>query len=150
MPEWLEPEPVPVPEEVLDAAGGNPLVAKILYQRGLTDPEHIQAYLDPELYHPASPYDFPDMALAVERLQSALQHSERICVWGDFDVDGQTSTTLLVDSLRRLGGIVSYHIPLRATEGHGIQRAALQSVLDAGVDLLLTCDTGIGAHESID
>ena len=150
MAEWLEPEPVPVPEEILDAAGGNPLVAKILYQRGITDTGRIQAYLDPELYHPASPYDFPDMALAVERLQSALQHSERICVWGDFDVDGQTSTTLLVDSLRRLGGIVSYHIPLRATEGHGIQRAALQSVLDEGADLLLTCDTGIGAHESID
>lgn len=150
MAEWLEPEPVAVPEEVLDAAGGNPLVAKILVQRGLIEPGNIQAYLDPALYHPASPYDFPDMALAVERLQRALQQGERICVWGDFDVDGQTSTTLLVDSLRRLGGKVSYHIPLRATEGHGIQLAALQTVLDAGVDLLVTCDTGIGAHASID
>ncbi len=150
MAEWLEPEPVPVPEEILDAAGGNPLVAKILYQRGIIEPVQIQSFLDPELYQPASPYDFPDMTLAVERLQRALQQGERICVWGDFDVDGQTSTTLLVDSLRRLGGNVNYHIPLRATEGHGIQLAALQSVLDEGVDLLLTCDTGIGAHASID
>lgn len=150
MTEWLEPEPVPVPEEVLDAAGGNPLVAKILLQRGVTETGRIQAYLDPVHYSPASPYDLPDMESAVQRLQQALRQGERICVWGDFDVDGQTSTTLLVDSLRRLGGKVSYHIPLRATEGHGIQLSALQTVLDAGVDLLVTCDTGIGAHAAVE
>lgn len=150
MAEWLEPVPVPVPEEIIDAAGGNPLVAKVLYQRGFNEIERIQAYLDPDRYQPASPYDFPDMELAVQRLQRALEHNERICVWGDFDVDGQTSTTLLVDSLRQLGGKVSYHIPLRATEGHGIQLAALEHILDQGVDLLVTCDTGIGAHAAID
>ena len=150
MAEWLEPIPTPVPEEILDAAGGNPLVAKALYQRGFTEVARIQAYLDPDRYQPASPYDFPDLEIAVRRLQAALQKGERIAVWGDFDVDGQTSTTLLVDSLRSLGGNVMYHIPLRATEGHGIQLATLQTVLDEGVDLLLTCDTGIGAHASID
>jgi single-stranded-DNA-specific exonuclease len=160
MAEWIEPYPVSVPEELVAAAGGNPLVAKVLYQRGFTQAEQVQAYLNPDLYQPASAYDLPDMGIAVERLQRALQHGERICVWGDFDVDGQTSTTLLVDSLRQLGGrplggrplegVVSYHIPLRATEGHGIQLTALQNALDEGVDLLVTCDTGIGAHASID
>jgi len=150
MAEWIEPYPVSVPEELVAAASGNPLVAKVLYQRGFTQVEQVQAYLNPDLYQPASAYDLPDMDRAVERLQRALQHDECICVWGDFDVDGQTSTTLLVDSLCRLGGKVTYHIPLRATEGHGIQLQALETILDQGVDLLLTCDTGIGAHASID
>ena len=72
MPEWLEPAPVPVPEEIIDAAGGNPLVAKVLYQRGFTEIDKIQAYLDPNLYETASPLDFPDMDFAIQRLQTRL------------------------------------------------------------------------------
>ena len=83
---------------------------------------------------------------AVDRLLRAIQHGERICVWGDFDVDGQTSTTLLVACLRRLGAQVDFHIPVRASESHGVNLQVLSQILDGGVRLVLTCDTGISAH----
>ena len=69
--------------------------------------------------------------------------------WGDFDVDGQTATALLVACLRDLGAQVVYHIPLRETEGHGVTLPALQQFIDRGVTLVLTCDTGIAAHEAV-
>ena len=109
-----------------------------------------RAFLDPDAYVPTPSSALPGIARAAGRLEDAIRHREPVCVWGDFDVDGQTSTTLLVDSLRSLGGQVTYHIPLRATEGHGIQLQALETVLDQGVDLLLTCDTGITAHAEVD
>jgi single-stranded-DNA-specific exonuclease len=89
------------------------------------------------------------MQIAVERLQMALDRGQRICVWGDFDVDGQTATTLLVSSLRELGGRVAYHIPLRSKESHGVNLPALRQIIAGGIDLLLTCDTGISEHEAV-
>ena len=108
------------------------------------------AFLDPKKYTPANPYDLPDLKIAVERIKAALQNNEKIGIWGDFDVDGQTSTTLLVDALRQLGGDVIFHIPDRAKESHGIKVPYLQSFLEKGVQLLITCDTGITAHVAID
>ena len=73
-----------------------------------------------------------------------------ICVWGDFDVDGQTSTTVLVQTLQALGGNVVYYIPIRGKESHGVHIETLKPILDNGATLLLTCDTGITAYEAID
>ena len=70
-------------------------------------------------------------------------------IWGDFDVDGQTSTALLYSALKRRGASVSYHVPNRFSEGHGIHLPTLKRKLDDGVDLLLTCDTGVSAHDAI-
>jgi single-stranded-DNA-specific exonuclease len=89
------------------------------------------------------------MDVAVERLLEAIHKGEKICVWGDFDVDGQTATTTLVSCLRSLGGQVSYHIPLRETESHGVNIPALRRIIADGIDLLLTCDTGISDHSAI-
>jgi single-stranded-DNA-specific exonuclease len=115
----------------------------------MTDPDNIRAFLDPELYIPASPYDLDDMQSAVDRLQVALQERQRICIWGDFDVDGQTATTLLVSTLQSLGGEVDFHIPLRSKESHGVNLPVLRQFIEGGIDLLLTCDTGISAHEAM-
>ncbi|MBK8780539.1 MAG: single-stranded-DNA-specific exonuclease RecJ [Anaerolineales bacterium] len=71
-------------------------------------------------------------------------------MWGDFDVDGQTSTTLLVQTLRALGANVSYYIPIRGKESHGVHIESLKPIIDGGVKLIVTCDTGITAHEAID
>ena len=147
---WLEPQAVTVPTDISDAVGGHKLVSEVLVRRGMTEPERIQAFLDPDRYTPASPYDLEDMQAAVDRLSIALQEKQRICVWGDFDVDGQTATTLLVSSLRKLGGEVQYHIPIRSKESHGINLLVLQEIIADGIDLLLTCDTGIGAHEAVE
>ena len=82
-------------------------------------------------------------------MERAIRQGEEICVWGDFDVDGQTATTLLVSTLRDLGGAVGYHIPVRATESHGLNVPVLRELIAQGARLFLTCDTGVGAHEAI-
>ena len=146
---WLDPIPVVVPPELADAVGGDPLVARLLAQRGYTDPARALAFLDPRSYTPAPPEDLPDLEVACERIDRAIQNKERIWVWGDFDVDGQTSTALLVSVLRLLGCEPGYHIPVRATESHGVNIPNLEKIITAGADLLLTCDTGITALEAL-
>ncbi len=149
MPTWLEPDPIPIPAALSQAAGGHPLVAQVLAQRGIADPDRARAFLDPARYTPASPFDLPGMDRAVERVQQAIAAGDRIAIWGDFDVDGQTATTLLVQTLRSLGADVIFHIPVRAEEGHGVNLPSLQRLIDDGTRLVVTCDTGIDAHESV-
>ncbi len=148
--EWIEPSPIETPDWALQMAGGQPLIAETLIRRGLTSPEQARAFLDSSAYSPADPFELPDMEKAVLRLEQALVKQERIGVWGDFDVDGQTSTALLVSALRRLNADVVYHVPVRARESHGIQLDSLQTFMQQNIHLLLTCDTGITAHESVD
>jgi single-stranded-DNA-specific exonuclease len=136
------------PPELLELTG-QPLLARLLVQRGLTTAAQARAFLDPEAYRPAPPAELPDLAIAVERLTRAIEQQELICVWGDFDVDGQTATTLLVSTLQALGARVRYYIPNRLTESHGLNLPALERQLSAGVELFLTCDTGIEAHQAV-
>ncbi|MBN1978692.1 MAG: single-stranded-DNA-specific exonuclease RecJ [Anaerolineae bacterium] len=150
MHEWIEPQDVQVPEALQTAVGGHPLVAETLARRGITDVTCAQAFLDPDRYRPALATELPNLARAVERLECAIAQGERICVWGDFDVDGQTATTILVSTLRDLGAVVQHHIPVRAKESHGVNLPVLERVIADGVDLVLTCDTGVGAHEAVD
>ncbi len=124
-------------------------MAAQLVRRGIVTAEAARRFLDPLHYVPASPAALPDMEAAVERIRRALQRQETILIWGDFDVDGQTATALLVSALQGRGAYLRHHIPNRFDEGHGIHLETLRRLLD-GVDVLLTCDTGIAAHESID
>jgi single-stranded-DNA-specific exonuclease len=149
-PQWQDPEQVEVPDELRQSITGSDLLLETLVQRGYSDPEKARAFLDPEYYLPASPLELPDLAKAVQRIQSAVAAHEKVGVWGDFDVDGQTSTTVLVSGLRHLGADVVYHIPIRDTESHGMLLQPLKAFLSQGVQLIITCDTGITAHESID
>jgi single-stranded-DNA-specific exonuclease len=146
---WLEPQPADVPQELQEAVGGHPLVAQALVRRGLVTPRAALAFLDPAHYRPASPLDLPDMERTVERLQVAIARNELILVWGDFDVDGLTATALLVEALRELGAQVEWYIPDRRTESHGVHWRSLQPFLGRGVRVLLTCDTGVSAHEEV-
>ncbi|HWQ05289.1 MAG TPA: single-stranded-DNA-specific exonuclease RecJ [Longilinea sp.] len=148
--EWIEPAPIETPEWALQIAGGQQLIAETLIRRGLTTPEQALAFMNSSAYSPADPFDLPDMEKAVLGIEGALAQQERIGVWGDFDVDGQTATALLVSALRCLNADVVYHIPVRARESHGIQLASLQTFMQQNIKLLLTCDTGITAHESVD
>jgi single-stranded-DNA-specific exonuclease len=154
MKHWLEPQEISPPPELQDSIGGHPLVAQTLSLRGIADPDAARAFLDPAFYPPAPPTDLPDLAKAADRIEQAIECGETILVWGDFDVDGQTSTTLLVEALRDLGAKVKYHIPVRASEGHGIKVEILRDLPGfqnlEGLGLILTCDTGIAAHEAVD
>ena len=146
---WVEPQPVAIPEDFRRAIGGHPLVAETLYRRGYRTVEAARAFMDPDAYQPTSADELPDATIAYELITKALNNREKILVWGDFDVDGQTSTTVLLQGLRALGGNVIYHIPIRAEESHGITARVLQTYLDEDFDLLITCDTGITEHENI-
>jgi single-stranded-DNA-specific exonuclease len=144
---WQFPSKPDIPPDLLEFTH-DPLLAQLLVQRGLTTVEQARAFLEPGTYQPALPEALPDMVTAVERLSRAIERGESICVWGDFDVDGQTSTALLVSTLQALEAEVQFYIPNRLTESHGIKIPALNRILAAGVDLILTCDTGIAAHEA--
>lgn len=146
---WVFNEVDGIPPLFQEAIGGHPLVAHTLYQRGFQTIESARAFLDPDFYQPASPDELPDMGTACDLLARAIREGGQILVWGDFDVDGQTATTVLVEGLRALGANVRYHIPIRARESHGIRKVVLKSQIAKGFDLLLTCDTGITEHDSL-
>ncbi|MFN2147085.1 MAG: single-stranded-DNA-specific exonuclease RecJ [Anaerolineales bacterium] len=147
---WLEPTIIQVPEVLRAEVGGHPLIAETLFRRGLRSPQAARAFLDPASYRPRGPADLPDMRTAVNLIARAVQAGTEICVWGDFDVDGQTATTLLVEALRDLGASVRYYIPQRERESHGLHPQSLKGLLDQGIGLIITCDTGVTAHEAVD
>ena len=144
---WTEPPdiytPIPIP-------GLHPLVSKALLRKGLRTPEAVQAFFDPRAYSPAHPTQLPGLVDAIDRLVEAIRKRDPICVWGDFDADGQTSTTILYQTLKDLDAIVTFHIPVRASEGHGVNIPHLEKILERGVKLILTCDTGISAHAEVE
>jgi single-stranded-DNA-specific exonuclease len=151
MASWSEPPDIFIPDELAAVVGGHHLVAQALVRRGMLNATSARAFLDPDAYTPSPPEELPGMLEAVERLEKAIDEGEKILVWGDFDVDGQTSTALLVSSLRQLGANVSFHIPVRADESHGVNLPVLSQLLNQPPPekprLLLTCDTGISARE---
>ena len=145
MTRWLDPPQVDI--SPLSTLHLPPFIKQILLRRGISRPEEVEAFLHPEAMPPSQ---FPNIAELTERILLATRRSERICVWGDFDVDGQTSTALLVQALQTLGADVVYYIPVRGRESHGVHINSLAPILDGGVKLLITCDTGITAHDAID
>ena len=108
------------------------------------------AFLDPRISPQGGASELPGMDQAIERVALAIQNKEPICVWGDFDVDGQTSTAILVQTLKALGAEVTYHIPIRASESHGINLENLKKIINTGTKLILTCDTGISAFDEVE
>src|SRR5512145_1258080 len=146
MTRWIEPPPVEIPASFVDL-NLPPLITQTLVRRGVNTPEAARAFLQPDSL-PSMP--FPGIELAIERIDAAIRNKEMICVWGDFDVDGQTSTTLLVQTLQALGGNVVYYIPIRGKESHGVHIETLKPIIDNGAKLIVTCDTGITAYQAID
>ena len=120
------------------------ILRAVLFGRGLRDPETARSFLHPLEFRFPPPQDYPQVVAAVDRLQSAIGLGEPVCVWGDYDADGQTATALLVGMLRTLGAAVSYHMPLRLTEGRGLDCSVLTELARAGCKLVLTCDCGTG------
>lgn len=152
--QWILRERViPAPELVAEV-GGHPLVAELLAQRGIESAAQARAFLDPLYYTPAPPQALFGLEHAAQVLWQAVRTHKRILVWGDFDVDGQTSTALYVTALRRLlpEEFVTFHVPNRFTDGHGMRVPRLSKVLDAAMplpDVILTCDTGIADAEGV-
>ena len=130
--------------------GISPLLAQCLVNRGLSDPAAMEAFLEPRLKNLADPFLLPHMAAAVERLLRAHRDAEPLVVYGDYDVDGVTSTTLMLEVLRRLGWSVEAYLPHRMDEGYGLTRDGAENCLKKyPVRLLLAVDCGSTAVETI-
>ena len=131
----------------MEAAGIPPLAAMVLCARGLDTPEKAAAFLDAGLGQLRNPLLMKDMDKAAARVARALADGETIAVYGDYDVDGITSTCLLTDFLRSEGGQVIPYIPDRMEEGYGLNTDALDTLSREGVSLVVTVDCGITAVE---
>jgi single-stranded-DNA-specific exonuclease len=128
----------------LSAAIGIPqIVARLLCQRGLSDPEIAARFLNPTLDQLHDPLALADMSVAVERILAAIARKERIAIHGDYDVDGITSTVILRRSLELLGADVGHFIPERLKDGYGLQPAAIERLHADGVALIISVDCGI-------
>ncbi|HOQ36737.1 MAG TPA: single-stranded-DNA-specific exonuclease RecJ [Acetivibrio sp.] len=138
-----------VPKEVLDACGGDELIARIFYNRGYKDPETIAQMLNEQFYKPTGTNEFPNITKAVERISMAIDRGEKICVYGDYDVDGVTSTVTFVECLKYFTSSVIYHVPDRFTEGYGMNEDVVKELSRQGVSLIITCDCGISNMNEI-
>ncbi|MCX6344563.1 MAG: single-stranded-DNA-specific exonuclease RecJ [Armatimonadetes bacterium] len=121
------------------------VIARLLANRGVKTSQEVDAFLKPSLSQLHDPSLLPDMDVGVERIALALKLGEKICVHGDYDVDGVTSAALLVRTLTALGGSVDYLLPHRQRDGYGIKPAAVDAIKARGCDLIVTCDCGITA-----
>jgi single-stranded-DNA-specific exonuclease len=126
-----------------------PLIAHLLINRGITNPQEGKKFLSPGLHQLYNPFLMKDMGKGVERIISALQKKEHISIYGDYDADGITACALLIDFLRSVGIRSSYYIPHRLTEGYGLNPEALKKIAAQGTKLLICVDCGISNHEEI-
>ena len=127
-----------------------PLFVQCLLNRGFSEPSTIGNFLSPRLKNLADPFALPNMAVAVERLLRAREQNERLVIFGDYDVDGVTSTALLLEALRPLGWQVDFYLPHRMDEGYGLSADGVENCLKKHpVKLLLAVDCGSTAVETI-
>src|ERR1700687_1081493 len=135
-------------ETLAAALGIAPVVARLLCQRGLSDPELATRFLNPSLDHLHDPMVLADMGRAVDRITAAIARKEKIAIHGDYDVDGITSTDILRRALEMLGADVVHFIPERMTDGYGLQPVAIERLHADGVALVVSVDGGIRGAEA--
>lgn len=140
----------PAPSEYLSKiAGYPPLLVQLLFNRGVSEPAQAAAFLAADKTLQSSPYLLADMDKAVARIYRALLCGESIAIYGDFDADGVCGTALLVEGISLLGGKVTPYIP-RRLEGYGLNYAALESLFQQGVTLVISVDCGITSIAEVD
>lgn len=126
-----------------------PLIAALLIARGHDSPEKVDRFLNPSLEHLHDPHLLKGMREAVDRILKAIENSEKILIWGDYDVDGTTGTVLLRRTLNILGCVTEFHVPNRFTEGYGINIPALEAAKAKGCTVVISVDCGIRSFEPI-
>ncbi|MFO0841602.1 MAG: single-stranded-DNA-specific exonuclease RecJ [Gemmataceae bacterium] len=123
----------------------SPIVAQLLLNRGVADPDQARTFLTPALKGLHPPSELPGVPDAVERIFHAIDQGKRICVYGDYDVDGVTGSAILLQTLRLLGARPEHYVPHRLEEGYGLNRDALKQLADSGVGMVVTVDCGIAS-----
>src|SRR6266576_3388515 len=148
---WLLAPPQPLlAGELAKNLNLSPLLAQCLINRVLSAHKLIDRFLEPRLKHLADPFLLPNMPAAVERLSVAHRLNELVVIFGDYDVDGVTSTALLLEVLRALGWKVDYYLPHRIDEGYGLSADAVENCLKKiPARLLLAVDCGSNSIETV-
>jgi single-stranded-DNA-specific exonuclease len=150
--DWQLPPYLEIPPEFIAAVRkykptiNGKYAARLLWQRGIREIERLPGYLNSDRYQPSSPFEFgTEMRLAVERLNRAYGQGEKVTIWGDFDADGVTATSVLWDGLGQFftqGSQLNYYIPDRLKESHGLNIPGIGKLAETGTNLIVTCDTG--------
>ena len=136
-------------EEIQKQNNINKLIATILSNRGITKKEDIEIFLKPTRNDFHDPYKMPDMKIAVDRIIKAIENKEKIIIFGDYDVDGITSITVLKSFFKDRGIEVDSYIPNRLEEGYGLNIPAVEKIAKEGYQLMITVDCGISCIEEI-
>lgn len=136
--------------EFADQIGVSPLAAALLIARGHDNEDSARSFLDPSLSALHDPYLLKGMRESVKRIRKAIKCNESILIWGDYDVDGTTGTSLLRKVIKMIGGDSRFHIPNRFSEGYGVNTQMLQKARSEGVTLAITVDCGIRSFEPLE
>lgn len=147
---WIFPENDQPDASLLAACGGSEVLARVLVRRGLTTAAAVKSFLNEKEYTPTDARELPNCDKAVKRLVEAIEKGEKITVYGDYDVDGVTGTSVLLTVLQSLKANVDFYIPNRASEGYGLNLKAV-SVLASKhrTKLIVTCDCGVSNFSEI-
>lgn len=144
-----QPADSSVVDKLAKDANIDPFIAKMLIQRGITSADVVEDFLNPSVSAFHDPFLMHDMHKGIERIQQAVENGEHITVYGDYDADGITSTTVMYETLSDLGADVDYYIPNRFTEGYGPNVEAFQKIIQKGTSLIVTVDNGVAGNQAI-
>ena len=136
--------------EISEKHGISELLATVLYNREVLDDDEIDVFLNPKRSDFHDPYLMPDMEVAVNRIIKAIENKEKVMIYGDYDVDGITSITVLKKFLLERGLDAGYKIPNRLNEGYGLNKTAIEKIANEGYSLIITVDCGISGNAEID
>lgn len=151
---WKIHEKEQLPDDFLNIITNekiHPLVGQILWSRGIRSKETLESFLYPSVNHLHDPFLLHDMDKTIERIQTSVENGEKILVYGDYDADGITSTTVMKEALELIGGEVVYFLPDRFKHGYGPNQSVFEEQIDRqGVQLIITVDNGVSGHEAIE
>ncbi|HKK89791.1 MAG TPA: single-stranded-DNA-specific exonuclease RecJ [Desulfobacteraceae bacterium] len=137
-------------EKIARILGCRKITATLLVNRGITTPELAYPFLLPSFEHLADPFSLKDMEKAVVRITTAVVNHEKIMIFGDFDADGISATSLLNDFLTGIDGDITWYIPHRIKEGHGLRQHHVSMAADENVDLIITVDCGSDSNDAVE
>ena len=147
---WLTATPRPDIVETLERELDLPhVLAQLLAIRGIETPEEARAFLHPTLGTFPDPSTMPHLDLAANRLAEAIRGRESVLIWGDYDVDGITSTVLLLSLIEDCGGTADYYVPHRESDGYGMNMARVEQAVADGVELVITVDCGTANQDEV-
>ncbi len=145
LPEDIPPNFLKGVQTYCTKSSGN-YAAQLLWERGIRDIEKLAEFIEPKFYQPTTPFAFgQEMKWVMNRIKKALELGEKVAIWGDFDADGITATSVLWEGLGQFfipDLQLTYYIPDRLTESHGLNMAQLEKFAMTGTKLIITCDTG--------